>query len=51
MSEGPTVNAPQLPEDADAREEVRQVQDGYEDAGPPTGVVTDELKEASTQDE
>jgi hypothetical protein len=35
------------PEDPDIREEVQRVQEGYKDAGPSTGVVTHELRDAS----
>lgn len=49
MSEQAGETAPPA-EDPDARAAVRQVQDGQGDAAPPTGVVTDELKDASSPD-
>lgn len=48
MSEDPTTDAPQVDENPDVREEVRRVQDGHKDAGTSAGIVTDELKDAST---
>jgi hypothetical protein len=47
----PTIDPPKPDEDPDVREEVRRVQEGHEDAGPSAGVVTDELKDASTESE
>lgn len=44
----PNVLVPEPDENADAREEVRSVQEGYKDAGPSAGVVTEELRDAST---
>lgn len=48
MTEDPALQVPD--DDPDIRDEVRRVQEGHEDAGPSAGVVTDELKVASTNE-
>jgi hypothetical protein len=50
MPDSPNEPVVPLPteDDPDVRDEVRRVQEGHRDAGPSAGVVTEELKNAST---
>lgn len=50
MAEQDKADVSHLREDPDIREEVQRVQEGYKDAGPSTGVVTQELHDASEAD-